>query len=78
MPATDPHALRRHSVRVNGHNTSFSVENLFWDELGAIAARRRMTVRRLVIEIAERPRQHSLSSAIRVAVLSDALRRAEG
>ncbi len=63
-------ALEKHSVVVSGHRTSVSVEAPFWDELAAIAARRGISVNRLIGEI-DRTRPGNLSSAIRVYVVQD-------
>ena len=67
--------LRKRSVLVSGHQTSVSLEQEFWDELAAIAARRRLSINALVGEI-DRAREPgaNLSSSLRVHVL-EALRR---
>lgn len=62
--------LEKHSVLVSGHRTSVSVEAPFWDQLAAIAARRGVSVNRLVGEI-DRGRDGNLSSAIRLFVLHE-------
>lgn len=63
--------VRKHSVSIRGHRTSFSLEQPFHDELQAIAAERGMTLAALVAEIdAARPRDANLSSALRVYVLA--------
>jgi predicted DNA-binding ribbon-helix-helix protein len=58
----------KHSVIVAGHRTSVSLEAPFWQQFGAIAGARGVTVNRLVTEI-DRDRNGSLSSAIRLFVL---------
>jgi predicted DNA-binding ribbon-helix-helix protein len=63
--------IRKHSVVVEGHATSVSLEAEFWDALIAIAGQRRVTINDLVAEI-DRVRQGNLSSAIRVFVLREA------
>ncbi|GIL01025.1 MAG: aryl-sulfate sulfotransferase [Alphaproteobacteria bacterium] len=64
--------LRKHSVTIRGHATSYSVEDAFHDELRAIAARRGVALARLVAEIdAARPPATNLSSAIRLFVLRE-------
>jgi predicted DNA-binding ribbon-helix-helix protein len=65
--------LAKHSVVISGHRTSVSVEDAFWAELRAIAARRGVSLNRLIGDV-DRARQGSLSSAIRLFVL-DELRR---
>ena len=44
-------SLVKHSVRIAGHATSVSLEAAFWEALGEIAARRRMSVNALLSEI---------------------------
>lgn len=63
-------ALEKHSVVVSGHRTSVSLEAPFWDGLAAIAARRGVSVNRLIGEI-DRTRDTNLSSSIRLFVLHD-------
>ena len=63
-------AVRKHSVTIRGHRTSYSLETAFHDDLVAIAAARGMALAALVAEIDEsRPRQSNLSSALRLHVL---------
>ncbi len=62
---------RKRSVRIHGHRTSISLEEPFWLALKAAAARRGLSVNRLVAEI-DRSRSISLSSAIRVFLLEEA------
>ena len=73
--------IRKRSVTIDRHRTSVSLEAAFWDELAALAERRRLSLNALVAEIdRERLRGHdlreatNLSSALRLHVL-DALRR---
>lgn len=66
--------LRRHSVRINGHRTSISIEDEFWDELVRLAAARRHSTAALIAEI-DRARTATdpppnLSSAARLYVLA--------
>ena len=63
-------AVRKRSVTIGGHRTSYSVEDAFYAELAAIAAARCVAVAALVAEIdAARPAGANLSSAIRLYVL---------
>ena len=72
-------AVRKRSISIRGHRTSFSVEQEFFNELEAIAARRRISLAALVAEIdAGRAADANLSSAIRVFVLRQARRRSSG
>jgi predicted DNA-binding ribbon-helix-helix protein len=62
--------VRKRSISIRGHRTSFSLEQPFLDELAAIAAARGIAVAALVAEVdAARPRDTNLSSALRVHVL---------
>ncbi|HWK64363.1 MAG TPA: ribbon-helix-helix domain-containing protein [Rhizobiaceae bacterium] len=68
--------VRKRSVTIRGHRTSYSLEQPFYDELTAIAAERGMTLAALVAEVdATRPRDANLSSALRIHVLEWAKRR---
>ena len=68
--------VRKRSVTIRGHRTSFSLEQPFYDELLAIAAERDMALATLVAEIdAARRRDANLSSALRIHVLDWAKRR---
>lgn len=65
---------RRHSVTLQGHRTSISLEDAFWERLRAIAVRRRISVNALIAEVdAGRDLNGNLSSALRIHVLDDAL-----
>lgn len=69
-------AVRKRSVAIRGHRTSYSLEDTFHAELERIAAARRIPLATLVAEVdAARDRATNLSSALRLHVL-DALRRA--
>lgn len=68
--------VRKRSVTIRGHRTSYSLEQPFYDDLTAIAAERGMTLAALVAEVdATRPRDANLSSALRIHVLEWAKRR---
>lgn len=63
-------SVRKRSVTIRGHRTSFSVEDAFMEELVRIAGRADKSLSVLVAEIDEgRPRGTNLSSAIRLHVL---------
>ncbi|MCX7304939.1 MAG: ribbon-helix-helix domain-containing protein, partial [Hyphomicrobiales bacterium] len=69
--------VRKHSVTIRGHRTSFSLEQPFMDELRAIAQSRGITLATLVALVdAERSREANLSSALRIFVLEQAKRAA--
>ena len=66
--------LRKHSVSIQGHQTSFSLEDEFWTELKSIAKQRGLPMAKLISGIDEsRTPQQNLSSALRVFVLNHAL-----
>jgi len=66
----DARRMRKHSVLIAGHQTSVSMEDAFWTALKEIAARRRVSVNRLIAEI-DQDCGGNLSSAIRVFVLEN-------
>jgi predicted DNA-binding ribbon-helix-helix protein len=64
--------IRKRSISLHGHRTSFSVEDAFLDELKALAAKRHLSFAALVAEIdKERPLDSNLSSALRLFVLRE-------
>ena len=63
--------IRKHSVSLNGHRTSFSLEDEFLVELRTIAAARGMALAALLAEIDRgRAPETNLSSALRLHVLT--------
>lgn len=42
---------KKRSLIINGHNTSVSLENLFWDELKKIAKEQELSINQLVANI---------------------------
>jgi len=70
--------VRKHSVSIRGHRTSFSLEQVFLDDLRDIAKVRGLTLAALIAVVDEtRSREANLSSALRVFVLEEAKRGAE-
>jgi len=62
--------VRKRSVTIHGHRTSFSLEDAFYDLVVDIAEARHLTVAGLIAEIDEaRDRNSNLSSALRLYVL---------
>ncbi len=60
----------KHSLTLNGHRTSVSLEAEFWDQFRAIAVEQRLAINELAARIdAERGTDTGLASAIRVFVL---------
>lgn len=62
--------VAKRSLSVAGHRTSISLEDAFWQELQAIAARRHLPLAALVASIDRDRADANLSSAIRVFVLA--------
>jgi predicted DNA-binding ribbon-helix-helix protein len=62
-------AVVKRSIIRDGHKSSVSLEDQFWDALREIADRERVTVSALVGTIDHGPNRRNLSSAIRVFVL---------
>ncbi|WP_114390858.1 ribbon-helix-helix domain-containing protein [Notoacmeibacter marinus] len=64
--------VRKRSVSIAGHRTSFSLEDPFLEELKNLADRRGVSFAALVRTIdAKRPPDTNLSSALRLTVLDD-------
>jgi predicted DNA-binding ribbon-helix-helix protein len=62
--------VRKRSVSIRGHRTSFSLEEAFFSEIERIAEERRIPLATLVAEVDEaRDRSTNLSSALRLFVL---------
>jgi predicted DNA-binding ribbon-helix-helix protein len=59
----------KRSVTIEGHKTSVTLEDEFWDALRVIAQRDKTTMVSLVHQINQARNQSNLSSAIRVFVL---------
>jgi predicted DNA-binding ribbon-helix-helix protein len=59
----------KRSVTIDGHKTSVTLEDEFWDALRVIAQRDKTTMVSLVHQINQARNQANLSSAIRVFVL---------
>ncbi|MEC8176729.1 MAG: ribbon-helix-helix domain-containing protein [Pseudomonadota bacterium] len=60
----------KRSITIAGHATSISLEPSFWAALSDMAAAHNMSLTDMIAEIDERPRNSSLTSALRVAVLN--------
>ncbi len=63
-----PGSLRKRSVTIAGHPTSFSLEEEFWQDLHRVARKRNLSLNALVSSI-DAARAGNLSSALRVFVL---------
>lgn len=69
---------RKHSLTLQGHRSSVSLEPEFWEAFRALARRRGMGLNALASEIDTARGTRGLASAIRVAVLSDLQQRLHG
>lgn len=71
MSAPSPARLRKYSVNIHGHATSYSLEGPFYDIIVAIAAARNLSIAALVAEVdAQRNPDNNLSSALRLHALA--------
>jgi predicted DNA-binding ribbon-helix-helix protein len=71
----------KRSIVIDGHKTSVSLEDAFWDDLKKIAHAQQVTLSELVTKIDLTREQGNLSSAIRLFVLQrfrDEDKQAEG
>lgn len=59
----------KRSIVIDGHKTSVSLEDAFWNDLKNIAHAERVTLSELVAKIDGTRKQSNLSSAIRLFVL---------
>lgn len=69
--------IGKHSVRIAGHRTSFSLEDAFWELLKTHAATRGMSLAALITEI-DATREGNLSSALRLYVLKTLMDKSAG
>lgn len=67
----------KRSIVIDGHKTSVSLEDAFWQELKRIAGHQRVTLSSVIGSIDMRRQRGNLSSAIRLYVLEQARARAE-
>lgn len=66
---TPAYRMRKHSLLLDGHQTSVTLEDAFWEALLSIAKARGVSVNKLATEI-DHARTTNLSSALRVFVLN--------
>lgn len=63
--------LRKHSVSIRGHATSYTLEDAFYEIIETIARQESISVASLVARIdAQRDRGNNLSSALRLHALN--------
>ena len=69
-------AVKKRSVSLSGHRTSYSIEEPFMEILRQMAAEQGIPLARLIVDIdTARPRQSNLSSALRLAALEHVRKR---
>lgn len=73
-----PSPVVKRSINVNGHKTSVSLEDEFWNHVRRIAEERNVSVGNFISEIDHARTKRNLSSALRVAVVADLEGRAAG
>ena len=66
-------SVTKRSVMIDGHNTSVSLEDAFWNDLKEIAQAEHASLSGLVTKIDQTRRHGNLSSAIRLFVLEHAM-----
>ena len=64
-----PTAVKKRSILVDGHRTSVSLEDPFWQALQEIAGAERVSASGMISRIAKSREHFNLSSAIRLFVL---------
>lgn len=69
--------ISKRSVVIDGHKTSVSLEEPFWQAILEITSARGMTVSQLLREIDQKRINANLSSAVRVYVLEQTRKKAE-
>ena len=66
-------SVTKRSVMIDGHKTSVSLEDAFWNDLKEIAQAEHASLSGLVTKIDQTRRHGNLSSAIRLFVLEHAM-----
>jgi len=59
--------MKKHSVKLWGHLTSITIEDIFWDSLKEIAQKQSISLKKLIEQIDD-AREGNLSSALRMYV----------
>jgi predicted DNA-binding ribbon-helix-helix protein len=60
---------KKHSITIDGHRTSITLEAAFWDSLKEIATAKNKSVNSLIGEI-DATQPENLSSALRIFILN--------
>lgn len=64
--------MKKHSITIKGHRTSYSLEEVFQEELETISQRENISLARLITRIDKtRGEGENLSSALRIYILKN-------
>ncbi len=61
--------MKKHSINIEGHSTSITLEDEFWAALKGVAAQQKKSVNEIITQIDRSKGAKNLSSAIRVYIL---------
>ena len=62
--------MNKHTVKVNGHDTSVFIEEEFWLELKHISKLKKKSISVLISNVDKNKKSQNLSSAIRLYILN--------
>jgi len=62
--------VSKHTVKVNGHDTSVFIEEEFWLELKHISKLKKKSISVLISDVDKNKKTQNLSSAIRLYILN--------
>ncbi|MDA9674981.1 ribbon-helix-helix domain-containing protein [Pelagibacteraceae bacterium] len=62
--------MNKHTVKVNGHDTSVFIEEEFWLELKHISKLKKKSISMLISDVDKNKKTQNLSSAIRLYILN--------
>lgn len=62
--------MNKHTVKVNGHDTSVFIEEEFWLELKYIGKLKKKSISVLISDVDKNKKTQNLSSAIRLYILN--------
>jgi|TARA_B100001059_G_scaffold18836_1_gene15398 predicted DNA-binding ribbon-helix-helix protein len=62
--------VNKHTVKVNGHDTSVFIEEEFWLELKHISKLKKKSISVLISDVDKNKKTQNLSSAIRLYILN--------
>ena len=62
--------MNKHTVKVNGHDTSVFIEKEFWDELKLISKIQGKSLTSIISNVDKNKKNQNLSSAIRLYILN--------